>query len=79
MSFTLHLGRRIIVSPKGIIMAGPFFDRLKKYFTKVGEVLKGQAGVASIFPNATDIGTSRERFETTSASKLYRLLWRLPF
>lgn len=42
-------------------MAGPFFDRLKEYFTKVGEVLKGQADVASIFPNATDIGTSRER------------------
>jgi len=42
-------------------MTGPFFDRLKTYFTKVGEVLKGQAGVASIFPNATDIGTSRER------------------
>jgi len=42
-------------------MAGPFFDRLKKYFTKVGEVLKGQADVASIFPNATDIGASRER------------------
>ena len=42
-------------------MAGPFFERLKTYFSKVGEVLKGQADVASIFPNATDIGTSRER------------------
>ena len=42
-------------------MAGPFFERLKTYFSKVGEVLKGQADVASIFPNTTDIGISRER------------------
>ena len=42
-------------------MAGPFIDRLKTYFSKVGEVLRGQADVASIFPNTTDIGISRER------------------
>jgi len=42
-------------------MSGPFFERLKLYFSKVGEVLKGQADVASIFPNTTDIGSSRER------------------
>lgn len=38
----------------------PFFDRLKKYYTDVGRVLKGEADAASIFPNSTDIGTSRE-------------------
>jgi hypothetical protein len=42
-------------------MAEPFFNRLKEYFTNVGSVLKGQADVASIFPNAIDVGTSRER------------------
>lgn len=42
-------------------MPSPFFERLKIYFSKVGEVLKGEADAASIFPNPTDIGTSRER------------------
>jgi len=42
-------------------MPGQFFERLKTYFSKVGEVLKGEADAASIFPNTTDIGTSRER------------------
>jgi|AntAceMinimDraft_17_1070374.scaffolds.fasta_scaffold01077_13 hypothetical protein len=42
-------------------MPKPFFDRLKTYFLQVGKVLQGQAESASIFPNPTDIGVSRER------------------
>lgn len=42
-------------------MTAEFYDRLKKYYTAVGTVLRGEADVASIFPNATDIGMSRER------------------
>lgn len=41
-------------------MSGKFYDRLKKYYMNVGEVLRGEADLASIFPNPTDIGTSRE-------------------
>lgn len=41
-------------------MAKPFFERLKKYFFNVGKVLKGEADAASIFPNTTDIGISKE-------------------
>ncbi|NOU45866.1 MAG: hypothetical protein HOO86_02250 [Bacteroidales bacterium] len=41
-------------------MAKPFFDRLKKYFENVGQVLRGEAEVASVFPNTSDIGLSRE-------------------
>jgi len=37
-------------------------DRLKEdYFKRIGEVLKGKAEVASIFPNRPDIGSSREK------------------
>jgi len=39
----------------------PFFERLNKYYSNIGEVLRGQKTAASVFPNATDIGTSRER------------------
>lgn len=42
-------------------MSKQFFDRLTEYYTNVGEVLRGEANAASIFPNASDIGTSRER------------------
>jgi hypothetical protein len=42
-------------------MSEQFFDELKKYYSKIGEVLRGEADVASIFPNTTDIGMSRER------------------
>jgi Domain of unknown function (DUF6602) len=42
-------------------MAGPFFKRLRDYYEKVGEVLRGEAAAATIFPNSIDIGTSRER------------------
>ncbi len=38
----------------------PFFPRLREYFEQVNAVLKGVADASSIFPNPTDIGTSRE-------------------
>lgn len=41
-------------------MTQTFFDRLRAYYTKVAEVLRGEADATSIFPNPTDIGTSRE-------------------
>ncbi|PHQ57244.1 MAG: hypothetical protein COC16_01450 [Lutibacter sp.] len=41
-------------------MAKPFFTRLKTYYEKVAEVLRGEAEAASIFPNPSDIGSSRE-------------------
>lgn len=37
-----------------------FFERLRAYYLKVAEVLRGEASAASIFPNTTDIGISRE-------------------
>jgi hypothetical protein len=43
------------------LMAQPFFQRLFDYYSKVGSVLRGEAATASIFPNTTDIGMSRER------------------
>lgn len=41
-------------------MTKPFYDRLEAYYSKVGEVLRGEADVAAIFPNASDIGGARE-------------------
>ncbi len=41
-------------------MTKPFYERLRKYFLKVGEVLRGEADAGSIFPNTSDIGLSRE-------------------
>jgi hypothetical protein len=41
-------------------MTQPFFTRLRSYYLKVAEVLRGEADAASIFPNTTDIGISRE-------------------
>lgn len=41
-------------------MAKPFYTRLRTYFEKVGEVLRGEAEAGSIFPNTSDIGLSRE-------------------
>ncbi len=37
-----------------------FFDRLRKYYSDIAKVLGGTASAASIFPNATDVGQSRE-------------------
>lgn len=42
-------------------MAGPFFERLRAYYLDVAAVLRGEAKAASIFPNSTDVGISRER------------------
>lgn len=42
-------------------MPANFYTRLRNYYLKVGEVLRGVADAASIFPNTTDIGESRER------------------
>ncbi|MDD2364549.1 MAG: hypothetical protein PHN84_00145 [Desulfuromonadaceae bacterium] len=41
-------------------MAGHFFQRLRTYYTEVASVLRGEASVASVFPNMTDVGMSRE-------------------
>ncbi len=37
-----------------------FFSRLRSYYIKVAEVLRGEADAASVFANTTDIGMSRE-------------------
>ena len=42
-------------------MTKPFFERLEKYYSEIGKVLKGESNAASIFPNKTDIGMTRER------------------
>lgn len=42
-------------------MPKPFYTRLKNYFSDIAKVLQGQSSVASIFPNTTDVGMSRER------------------
>lgn len=41
-------------------MPQPFFTRLRNYYLKVAEVLRGEADAASIFPNPSDVGGSRE-------------------
>ncbi|MEM8651263.1 MAG: DUF6602 domain-containing protein [Pseudomonadota bacterium] len=41
-------------------MTKPFFDRLAKFYEDTAKVLKGKAEIASIYPNTTDIGVSRE-------------------
>src|SRR4051812_32425755 len=42
-------------------MQQSFFERLVKYYSNVGMVLRGQAEVASIFPNPSDKGLTREQ------------------
>lgn len=42
-------------------MPKKFYDRLREYYQKVGEVLRGGADASSIFPNAPDVGAHRER------------------
>jgi len=37
-----------------------FHDRLRDYYLKVAEVLRGEAQAAAIFPNSSDIGNARE-------------------
>jgi len=41
-------------------MPAPFFKRLKHYYADVASVLRGETSAVSVFPNTTDIGTSRE-------------------
>lgn len=41
-------------------MTQNFFSRLRSYYVKVAEVLRGEADAASVFANTTDIGMSRE-------------------
>lgn len=41
-------------------MPAEFYERLSQYFLSVGSVLRGEAEAASIFPNTSDIGQSRE-------------------
>jgi hypothetical protein len=38
-----------------------FHTRLRDYYLKVAEVLRGDADAAAVFPNPSDIGVSRER------------------
>lgn len=40
--------------------AKPFYARLTQYYSDIGAVLRGEAQAASVFPNSTDIGQSRE-------------------
>src|ERR1043165_8082751 len=42
-------------------MPQPFYNRLMGYYRSIGKVLRGEAAAASVFPNSTDIGVSRER------------------
>lgn len=37
------------------------YTRLREYYLSVAKVLRGEAEAAAVFPNSTDIGTSRER------------------
>ena len=41
-------------------MNKPLYIRLKGYYTKAGEVIHGEVNAAVIFPNAKDIGVSRQ-------------------
>jgi hypothetical protein len=38
-----------------------FYERLASYFSKVGEVLRGESDASAVFANATDRGGARER------------------
>jgi hypothetical protein len=42
-------------------MPQPFFHRLRDYYIKVAAVLRGEADAASVFPNTSDVGMSREQ------------------
>lgn len=42
-------------------MPANFYARLREYYLNVAKVLRGDAEVASVFPNPTDIGVARER------------------
>ena len=42
-------------------MTTPFFERLAAYYSNVGSVLRGEAESAAIFPNPSDVGSTREQ------------------
>ncbi|MGA3406939.1 MAG: DUF6602 domain-containing protein [Candidatus Bathyarchaeia archaeon] len=42
-------------------MPQPFFQRLSDYYANIARVLQGEAEASSIFPNPTDVGSSREK------------------
>lgn len=42
-------------------MAQTFSKRLREYYLRVAKVLRGEAEAASVFPNSSDVGISRER------------------
>lgn len=46
---------------RSLHMTENFLVRLKQYYVDVAKVLKGHADAASVFPNSTDVGLSRER------------------
>ncbi|WP_282097029.1 hypothetical protein [Legionella pneumophila] len=37
------------------------FQRLQDYYLQIAMVLKGEANIASVFPNSTDVGITREQ------------------
>jgi len=41
-------------------MGALFFERLKKYYSDIGDELLNRSKCANIFPNPTDKGTNRE-------------------
>lgn len=41
-------------------MAKDFYERLGGYYTKVAEVLRGEVDVGAVFPNSSDVGSTRE-------------------
>lgn len=42
-------------------MPKDFYQRLRDYYQRVAEVLRGEAEAASVFPNSGNVGTARER------------------
>jgi len=38
-----------------------FYTRLREYYLKVAEVLRGEAEAAAVFLNSSDIGATREK------------------
>lgn len=42
-------------------MSKTIFQRLQDYYSQIATVLKGEANIASVFPNSTDVGITREQ------------------
>jgi hypothetical protein len=58
-------------------MPQSFYARLKQYYIKIGAVLRGEADAASIFPNTTDVGISRENVYVEFL-KMHLPYWKRP-